>query len=764
MVNTSWRMSLETVNSEEEGRGLVWQHSAELTDADAAALRSRAAVQREAGDPDGAAEFEAWSAAARSIVTRRDLLATDVASAEEGAARMSAVRERFDDAFVDMCVEVATQPFGALNLQIAGGDRAAAEATIAQVRSRVEFELNFLGAVARFSGRASHRAQSDFAAGCWRQLLLGAETVGGAEPRTPELRQNAQAALMVCAANLEAPAKLRSQAENNLATLAYPDISQVTAHQTTALRLAEEAGDRELAQSVRRNLAFWARKAGDWHKVFELLDKNVKAAEKAVLHQDSPQLAADIVRDARRDVTELVDACLELGKAEPEYWERAIETAEWGKSRVLLRAAMVMASSYKPVPQRLVEREQRLQALSADMGRKLGMLPAEVAERHKAELEEIFRLIGRTQAQIEKFAVQRALDLSCFPCSYAEMVKSVPPGTAVLLYFQQPERVLVFVLGPEGLKGPPVEIPVTGESLAKALVQLQVTSAMRSAFENWDLIQRRMDEQIDAIYPTGALQYLYRVLIAPVRDRLDGCDVLWISADGTLLRIPFQAALKDETTALIDEVAVAYTPGIALLRRALAADRTNGGQRIFAAGVSEEKGGPGCSREEAEVVAQIFGATPEPATRDAVMTRGMKSRVVHLSCHTNLSSAVTDFQGLQLEDGILGVNEIAGGRCQASLVFLSACETSRADLHGYGMEMAGMAGAFLRSGTPSVVASIWKMPEEVSVPLVRSFYTELVTNQAKPAVALQRAIQAIKKQERFDHPYYWAPVCLYGAA
>ena len=102
------------------------------------------------------------------------------------------------------------------------------------------------------------------------------------------------------------------------------------------------------------------------------MHQNAGEAEKAVLREFSPQLAADIVGGARRDVTELVDACLELGKTEPQYWERALEAVEWGKSRPLLRAAMVMASSYKPVPPRLVERERRLRALSADMGRKLG--------------------------------------------------------------------------------------------------------------------------------------------------------------------------------------------------------------------------------------------------------------------------------------------------------------------------------------------------------------------------------------------------------
>jgi hypothetical protein len=763
-MDTSWLLPLDTVNSEEEGRELVWQHSADVTDADAAVLKSRAAALREAGDPDGAAEFETWSAVARSIVTKRDLLATGVRSQEECIARMRAVRERFDDAFVEMCVETATQPFGPLSQQIASGDRDAAEATVAQVQSRVEFELVFFGAIAEVSGSGAYRAQKDLAEGRWRRLLLGAETAGGAEAKTPELREQAQAALMACAANPDAPVALRSQAENEQATLAYPGIPQVTAHQTTALRLAEEAGDRELAQELRRNLAYWARQSGDWHTVFGLLQKNVSEAEKAVLHEHSPQLAGYIVRDARRDVTELVDACLELGKTEPAYWERAIETVEWGKARAQLRAAMEPVASYKPVPRRLLEREQRLRDLSADTGRKLGMLPANVAERHKAEVEWIFRLIGRTEAQIEKFAVRRALDSSCFPCSYPDMVKSVPAGAAVISYFQQEALVLIFVLGPEGLKGPPAESPVSSKDIARAVVQLQLASAMRGDFGDWDQIQRRIDEQVGAFYPTGALQYMYRVLIAPVRQYLDGCEIVYISAHDALQRIPFQAALKNDTTALIDEVAVAYAPGFALLRRALATERTNGGQPVFAAGVSKEKGGPGCSREEAEAVAQAFGASPEPATRDAVITRGMKSQVLHLSCHTDLSNAVTEVQGLLLEDGIFPVKEIVNGRCQASLVFLSACETAHADLYGDGMELAGMVGAFLRSGAPSVVATMWKMPESVSVALVRSYYTELVTNKANRAVALQRAIQAIKKQERFNHPYFWAPICLYGAA
>jgi CHAT domain-containing protein len=117
-----------------------------------------------------------------------------------------------------------------------------------------------------------------------------------------------------------------------------------------------------------------------------------------------------------------------------------------------------------------------------------------------------------------------------------------------------------------------------------------------------------------------------------------------------------------------------------------------------------------------------------------------------------------------LEDGLLTSSEIIAARCQSSLAFLSACETSRADLHGEGEELVGITGAFLRAGCRSVISCMWKMPTSVSPELVKHFYVALVENKANRAVALQAAIQAVKQQPRFDHPYYWAPFCLYGPA
>jgi CHAT domain len=760
----NWFDAFDTANCEADGERLLLEHSSDLNDAIAGALNARADALRKAGDSDGADEFQSWAGLARAIATKRDLLATDIIGIDDGAARLRAVRERLDTAFATLCLNDACRRFGELQRTIEDKNLEAAQAIAAQIGKRAEFEIGFLRAAARFGESRELQGYADLANGCWRQLLAGVDLLRGDSAGAETIRKDAETSLAAAAVNDRLSVKQRAGAENNLATLSYPDLEKVKQHQSAALDLAEAAGDWLMARNMRRHLAHWARQDGDWQRVVTLLDKNLKAAEKAVLNEYAPQLVLDLVEDTRPDVEEFVNGCFELGKRDPAYWQRAVETIEWGKSRAHLRASMVMATSYGNVPQRLNERLQRLKAMTRDLGNRMAMLPLAVAERQKAGAEQLLRLTGEVESQIEKFGKRRAYDLSCFPVSFAEMVKTIPARATVLCFFQQRGRVLIFVLGAEGLRGEPVEAPVTSETVARALVQIEVTSAMRANFASWDAIQTNIDMQIDAIYPMGAMNAMYQAFIAPVADRIRESDVVYISPDRSLLRIPLHAVSKVDGTALIDEVPVAYTPGFAVLRRALRAEQRSSEQPVFAAGVAKDKGGPGCAGEEAATVARFFGAAPETATREAVSSRGMNSRVLHISCHTDSSSALTNDRGLQLEDGMFGMDDIHRGSPRASLVFLSACDTSGSDLLGYGKELIGFVGAFMRCGVPSVVATMWKMPENVSVPLVEAFYAELVKNQTSPAVALQRAIQSIKRQERFAHPYFWASICLYGAA
>ena len=127
---------------------------------------------------------------------------------------------------------------------------------------------------------------------------------------------------------------------------------------------------------------------------------------------------------------------------------------------------------------------------------------------------------------------------------------------------------------------------------------------------------------------------------------------------------------------------------------------------------------------------------------------------------------------------------------KASLVVLSACETGLGKLSS-GDELVGLTRAFIYTGTPSVVVSLWKVDDGLTAALMGSFYQHLKT--MTKVEALRRAqLEMIRGEGRSDllarrgvggigklgetpepqflsqssvstsHPYFWAPFILVG--
>jgi CHAT domain-containing protein len=118
------------------------------------------------------------------------------------------------------------------------------------------------------------------------------------------------------------------------------------------------------------------------------------------------------------------------------------------------------------------------------------------------------------------------------------------------------------------------------------------------------------------------------------------------------------------------------------------------------------------------------------------------------------------------DDGKLTVSEIFDMEVKANLVTLSACETglARGTKGGFpqGDDLVGLSRAFIHAGAPSVVASLWKVSDEATVEMMRSFYRNLKT--MPKAEALQQAQLGLAKSNAMisSHPYFWAPFVLVG--
>jgi len=752
---------LSSAHSQEEGLHLLRQHSADLSDALADVLHQRQVQLAAADDPDGAKEYAAWAQETRSLVTRQRILATDPRSVDEARALLTGLRDRFDDAFIGLSARIAGADIGDLKQALARleqGDDTARPAAEAAART-AQTEVAFLAIVADMSGVPAHLAQAGLTRGTF--LLLQAQLAAKLGTSDTATSEQARQALAAVAADEAAPPALRASAEGNLAVLAGPDRpDEVERHQTAAQRLAEAANDRHVLRTTRRDRAYWARQRQDWPRAYDLYRANVEDTERELWGVESPIAASELVAATIPDYAASVEVCLERARDDPAYYERALEYVDIGKARAFLRTLATLDWSRGPAPERLLQRRAAILRALQQLGTTLPLWPSSVQEQRLPQVRDLLRALGLTEEQLNHHTATLALDLQCRPCTFAQMRELVSPNGAILSLFALPDRLLLFLLTEAGLHTPPTEVGLTREDQARVAVNMNLTLRLRADFGDWNEIQRQLDTRIEEVWPTHNLHFLYQRLIAPLVEQLAGLSSLTIVGHGPLRDLPFHALLRPDGGALVDDLAVAYTPSLAVLRHCTRR-QAQPLRTCFAAGVSPEHGGPTGAAAEAAVVAAHFGAQSQPATRAAVLGQAGATDVIHLACHSDFSSALTSFNGLKLEDGVITQGELAAINCQAGLVTLSACQTAGEDVLP-GEEMAGLVGAFMRAGSPSVVASLWPVSDRVALPMMDAFYTALRQPGVSKAAALRAAQLAVKHDRRFDHPYFWAPFYLWG--
>ena len=66
------------------------------------------------------------------------------------------------------------------------------------------------------------------------------------------------------------------------------------------------------------------------------------------------------------------------------------------------------------------------------------------------------------------------------------------------------------------------------------------------------------------------------------------------------------------------------------------------------------------------------------------------------------------------------------------------------------------------AGAKRVVASHWKVDDEATGELMGRFYVQMLKENRSPAAALRQAQLAMREQERWRAPFYWAAFVLQG--
>ncbi len=181
------------------------------------------------------------------------------------------------------------------------------------------------------------------------------------------------------------------------------------------------------------------------------------------------------------------------------------------------------------------------------------------------------------------------------------------------------------------------------------------------------------------------------------------------------------------------------------------------------------------SDQEVLAIQKIMGGQAyleEEATRETIINQANRAQILHLSTHALLDE-VEPAQSMFLLAGAhdssryeqLTAAEICHLELEAELAVLSACHTGLGKpIRGEGILSLGRAFAF--AGVPSIIQSLWKVPDQSTAELMTGFYKGLKKGLRKHQALNFARAQYLDKTEiaAQRHPYFWAGFVLYGDA
>jgi CHAT domain-containing protein/tetratricopeptide (TPR) repeat protein len=295
-------------------------------------------------------------------------------------------------------------------------------------------------------------------------------------------------------------------------------------------------------------------------------------------------------------------------------------------------------------------------------------------------------------------------------------------------------------------------------------------------------------EESGARSPASKSQQLHKLLIEPIADLLpkDANERVVFIPQESLFLVPFSALQDSAGKYLIEKHTILTSPAIQVLDLTRQQRQRVAGKSSLVVGnptmpsIPSKAGErfeqlmslPG-AEEEALSIAQLLktqAITGKEATKSAVLQQLPQARIVHLATHGLLD----DFTGLGIPgaialapnpnsnekfNGLLTASEIVNLKLNSELVVLSACDTGRGRITGDGV--VGLSRSLISAGVPSVIVSLWSIPDAPTSSLMTEFYKQL---QQKPdkAQALRQAMLTTMK--KYPHPSDWAAFTLVGEA
>ena len=438
----------------------------------------------------------------------------------------------------------------------------------------------------------------------------------------------------------------------------------------------------------------------------------------------------------------------------------------------------------------------KLSAASGSLATLYNTPPADDLSRQ--EYQALLRAQMATVDDLEDQLSRRSADFAAITTSptLAAIQTALPSETALVEFVRYrpldstapaqerfgDDRYAAYILQPDGT--------IQGMDLGSAATIDEAVSALATSLASVDTPLGQVKAEAQA---------LETLVMAPVRQALGTTTTIFLSPDGALNLIPFEALMDESGNYLVETYQFRYlTSGRDLMRIADTAPSDNnpavlmGNPTYGRAGVLVAQANiddnpnraidfenrifpalPG-TQVEVDLIAPLLPGplvyTQTNATEAAIKQQAAPS-ILHIATHgffepTNDASNPLLQSGLILagaadgqsgpdQDGILTALEVTGLDLRGTqLVVLSACQTGLGELFT-GEGLYGLRRALVLAGSQSQVISLWKVSDDATQKLMVAYYQRLGSGTSRD-VALRETQQAFLQDPEYAHPYYWA--------
>lgn len=476
--------------------------------------------------------------------------------------------------------------------------------------------------------------------------------------------------------------------------------------------------------------------AGNPGGAIQSLTEAVELAEKYIGEAGATQAGATRIRERYRRAYELlVQLLLEAGRQAEAFSYlgrmQQMDSIAWSAPQLGYRRDLAGLTRLRGETTAL---EQEVVGLKAAQ---LDARPAEtLLAGKKAQYRQALEEVRKANPELENL-------LAVHPVQLESVQKALPADTVLVQYFPAPEALYIFVADKLELKI---------RKLAVKADDLRVLAREARAA----IIQA--GRQGGGATPP-ALGSLHKVLIDPVEADLQP-TVVFIPT-GFLDYVPFPALTNGAGEFLIERKRCATLLKSSEVERIGRARAKDG--KVVALG--DPDGSLPEAGKEVTQIAQLFpgGSTKVGAgvtKADVQVSPG--TGMLHLATH-----GVLDHKNPAASYLVLGGNqnlmmaEIYGLKLKGMrLVTLSACDTAVGEREP-GRNLTTLADAFGVAGSPTVIASLWKVSDASTRELMVGFYKGVKEGKSL-AEAMQQAQRQLVSQPKFRNPFYWAPFVLLG--